>query len=264
MRKKIQKSNNKIIKLKRGDAVYKYEFECRMDRIWRICVDPSERESEVAKLRTILKRNEYPEFVVDREVEKFIALRDTPPPSLPTEPAPIDTTKSRFIVLPYVSPRAEGFAKRLKLHVVSHFPQVDFNVAFKAPSEIGNFFPYKDRVTEITSKSLVVYRIKCAHCDESYIGKTERILLYRLKEHQMDKASVCHQHEISTGHVMDVENVEVLDTADSDFKLRLKELLHIVCHRPSLNKQLNPQSQFNVNTLIIATYKQVTGEDSTL
>jgi len=238
---------------------------CLLDRIWKICSDSDERDVQVEKLRRILERNEYPKFVVDREVEKFIKLRKSPPPLPSNELAPDDATKNRFIVLPYVSPRAEGFAKRLKLHVSSYFPQVDFNVAFKAPNEIGKFFPYKDRVTEITSRSLVVYRIRCGHpgCDESYIGKTERILLYRLKEHQHDKSSVCHQHEISTGHVMDVENVEVLDTADSDFKLRLKELLHIVCHRPSLNRQLNPQSQFNVNTLIIAAYKQVTGEVST-
>ena len=119
-------------------------------------------------------------------------------------------------------------------------------------------------MTEITSRSLVVYRLRCSHpgCDESYIGKTERILLHRLKEHQSGESSVCHQHEVSTGHEMDHENVEVLDSADSDFKLKLKELLHIVCHKPTLNRQLNPQSQFNVKTLIIAAYKQI-GEDVT-
>ena len=236
------------------------------DRIWKICSDQHERDVQVEKLRLILERNEYPKFVVNREVEKFIKLRESPSPTPPAAPTPVDATKNRFIVLPYVSPRAEGFAKRLKFHVASYFPQVDFNVAFKAPNEIGKFFPYKDRVTEVASRSLVVYRIRCSHpgCDESYIGKTERILLHRLKEHQHDKTSVCrHQHEMNTGHVMDIANVEVLDTADSDLKLKLKELLHIVRHRPTLNRQLNPQSQFNVNTLIIAAYKQVTGEDFT-
>ena len=172
---------------------------------------------------------------------------------------PAEQRLTRFIVLPFVSHRAEGFAKRLKLHVQGYFPQVDFNVAFKAPKEVGSFFPYKDRVKDITSRSLVVYRIHCKHpdCSATYIGKTKRILLYRLKEHGSDSKSICHQHQVETKHKMDFANVEILDTADSDFKLKMKELLHIVCHKPNLNPQLSPQSQFNINTLIIAAYSQI-------
>ena len=49
-------------------------------------------------------------------------------------------------------------------------------------------------------------------------------------------------------------NVEILDTADSDSKLRIKELLHILSRNPELNKQLGSQSNYEIKTLIIIAY----------
>ena len=61
---------------------------------------------------------------------------------------------------------------------------------------------------------------------------------------------------------MAYDEVEILDTAETNFKLEMKELLHIIQHKPTLNKQLNPQSKFNIRTLIIAAYPQA-DEDAT-
>ena len=171
------------------------------------------------------------------------------------------------MVLPYVSHRVEEFAKRLKTHVNKYFPQGDFNIAFKAPNEIGKFFPYKDRVKQVEHRSYVVYQIKCGEerCDATYIGKTSRILVHQLKEHQSNKESItCKQHEIENpGHRMTYERVEILDSSESNFKLELNELLHIIARKLSLNKQLNPQSKYNIRTLIIAAHPQLVDEDDT-
>ena len=59
---------------------------------------------------------------------------------------------------------------------------------------------------------------------------------------------------------MAYDKIEILDTAESNFKLVIKELLHIVNSKPSLNKQLNSQSQFNIRTLIIAAHPQLVDE----
>ena len=47
-------------------------------------------------------------------------------------------------MLTFVSRKAEEFAVRLKSLVTKTFPTLEFNVAFKTPSEIGKFFPFKD------------------------------------------------------------------------------------------------------------------------
>lgn len=243
---------------------------CLLDRIWKICSDPGHRDEEIHKLRGILATNEYPVDIVNREINKFVTNRTKVSGSnQPTEPAEkdqSDKTTTRFLILPFVSQKAESFAKKLKNVVNEFYPQVDFNVAFKTPDEIGKHFPYKDNIKSNLDRSLVVYRIKCKTegCDASYIGKTERILRHRVEEHQKQSSSACHQHEAKNhGHHMDFDDVEVLDSADSDFKLCCKELLHIVQKKPTLNRQLGSHSQYNIKTLIIAAYPQFTDEAST-
>lgn len=235
----------------------------------------------------ILAQNDYPDHVIDREINRFVENRSHPQSNtnqVTTETIdPSNSSKTRFIVLPYVSHRAEGFAKRLKGVVNKYYPDIDFNVAFKTPDEIGKHFSYKDKITKATSRSLVVYKINCGYgsdsrnesdksnepeqrtkCDASYIGKTERILQRRINEHMSDPSSACYKHQIENpDHRMQFDKVEILDSADSNFKLECKELLHIIQRKPSLNKQLNAQSKFDIKTLIIAAYKHHTNEAST-
>jgi hypothetical protein len=49
---------------------------------------------------------------------------------------------------------------------------------------------------------------------------------------------------------------QIIDKASTDFKLRMKELLHILKRKPELNKQLNSQSNYDIKTLIFAAYPQ--------
>ncbi len=172
--------------------------------------------------------------------------------------------------MPYTNRNCDDFAIRLKQVVSSNFPQVEFNVAFQPPTTIGSFFSFKDRIKSNLEKSMVVYRIKCAKpkCKATYIGKTERILLHRIHEHRgplhtrktFDEilkdptTTACHKHTLTTNHPMDYDNVEVLDHADTFTKLSVKELLHILKKKPSLNKQLNSQSSFEIKTLIVKEY----------
>ncbi len=77
-------------------------------------------------------------------------------------------------------------------------------------------FPFKDQIKEKTSQSLVVYKINCKICNVDYIGKTERILVHRLKEHQKKETnkSTCYELiEENPTHEMDYENIQVIDRA---------------------------------------------------
>ena len=97
----------------------------------------------------------------------------------------------------------------------------------------------KDNIKEKHAQSLVVYRLTCETCKQTYIGKTERILSHRIKEHlkpKKDSAIQTHLQEHST-HVFDPDNIEILDKTTSNFKIRLKEELHIITHKPKLNSQ---------------------------
>ena len=165
----------------------------------------------------------------------------------------------RFLKLPYVNRKCEDYAFRLKQLVESHYTQVNFNVAFQAPMTIGKMFPFKDNIKKIEERSMVIYKLKCS-CGATYIGKTERILYYGINEHQDEKKdpnSACKQHiRANPDHRIDFKNIEVLDSAENDLKLRIKELLHILTRKPELNKQLGSQSSFEIKTLLIQVYPQ--------
>ena len=112
-------------------------------------------------------------------------------------------------------------------------------VAFKAPNEIGKMFPFKDNIKENHLQSLVVYKIRCETCGQEYIGKTERILNHRINEHnnaKKDSAIQTHLLEHPT-HTINASNNEIIDKADNNFKLMLKEMLHISALKPQLNTQ---------------------------
>jgi len=226
--------------------------KCLANRIWSICTDEKEREKEILALRHRLLMNDFPPKVIDYEIDKFRLKKQI----LTCEPPPKPDTK-RFIVLPYTSKKCEEFAIRLKNLVTNNFADLDFNVAFQTPRTVGHLFPFKDRVQLTEEKSLVIYKINCKDCDATYIGKTIRILMHRVNEHKLGSSSACRQHmQANPSHTMDYDNIEVIDQAANDLKLRIKELLHILRRKPSLNKQLNAQSDFDIKTFLIQAYPQ--------
>ncbi len=123
--------------------------------------------------------------------------------------------------------------------------------------KIESFFPFKDRTKNVLERSSVVYSIRCKTCNAEYIGKTSRILALRVDEHRTQTSSACVTHVKSNpSHTIDYDGVEVLDTADSDLKLQVKERLHILERKPELNEQLGSQAKYDMNTLIVTKYTQ--------
>lgn len=221
------------------------------NRICKICSTQADRDKEIEKLKYILSLNQYPSEVVEKVIEKELNKDN-----INKEKIKEKETK-RYIVLPYVGPKSEDFSLKLKSLVTTNFPQVDFNVAFKTPTTIGSFFPFKDKAKDTEAQSLVVYKLKCDSCEASYIGKTERILSHRIKEHQTSTTSACFQHtKFNAGHKIDYDGIEIIDRADNNMKLEVKELLHILKQKPTLNKQLNAQSGFDIKTIIVKAYQQ--------
>ena len=168
----------------------------------------------------------------------------------------ISSTKmKRFIVLPFVGKKSEDFAYRLKNHVESHFPQLDFNAAQQTPASIGGLFPYKDRIKEVEAQSFVVLKLTCNNCQSTYIGKSKRILYHRMHEHESKGESACFQHlKENPKHSIDYRKIEIIDRASNDLKLRIKERLHILSSEPEMNKQLSSQLNHELKTILVKAH----------
>ena len=114
-------------------------------------------------------------------------------------------------------------------------------VVFTPPTTIGNHFHFKDK-TPFLLQSLVVYLIRCAGCDDFYIGKTARCLTRRILEHKKgigneEMKSALYKHHMETGHTINYDEIKILAKAATDNQLLLKEMLLIDKLKPTLNVQ---------------------------
>ena len=101
-------------------------------------------------------------------------------------------------------------------------------------------FNLKDPIPK-SLKSFAVYKFVCLGCNTCYIGETTHHLPKRIKEHlEMDKkpqtfANLVHNE---TCTALSIENCfEIIDSASTPFRSKLKEAVHIIWKKPSLNKQ---------------------------
>ena len=70
-----------------------------------------------------------------------------------------------------------------------------------------------------------------------------------MEQHHNDKMSAMFRQEKSTSHRMEYDNVEIIDSSDSNFRLLVKEMLHILDKKPSLNVQMNDEVNHSKSSL---------------
>ena len=110
---------------------------------------------------------------------------------------PTNATKSKgHVTVPYVRGVTELIARKMRQNGVT--------VHSKPINTIrGMLVAPKDKVKKM-DKSGTIYQIKCAKCEATYIGETERPLRKRIKEHHRDASPVgahmtAHKHTFFRG-----------------------------------------------------------------
>ena len=212
-------------------------IRCLLDRSYKICSSEKQKEIEMAQLRILLLKNNYPNQVIEREFNKFKELKS----KLNVDKIIDNEIKLKYLSLPYLNDKSELISVKIKKLVKQYYPKVNLRIAFKAPAQLGDHFPFKDKVIDPSKQASVIYHIKCMDCDEDYIGKSDRILNQRIKEHLTDKDSHVYQHIITQKHKMDFENIMILDRASTALKLQYKEMLYIRKLNPSINRQMDSE-----------------------
>ena len=90
-------------------------------------------------------------------------------------------------------------------------------------------------------------------CSARYVGETSRHFAMRVREHlSTDMTSHIHKHLQaleSCSNLCTENNFKILDSASSVCQLKIKEALHILWEKPSLNKQ-----DFHVNLGLLRNF----------
>lgn len=215
-------------------------FKCLVYRAFRLCSSWSLFHSEISSIRSMLLRNAFPSWILDRIIK--LSVSSFVKPNVRYGP-----NKERvYIGLPYLGNVTDRLRRSIK-QINKHFmPQKEIIVYFKPGRRICNFFRIKDK-TPFELRSHVVYQYTCSGCHSSYIGQTSRHLRQRIAEH----AGVSH----ITGNIMKSQihssirehckhcigstcassEFKILTRGSSELELLVKESLLIKNSRPPLN-----------------------------
>ena len=175
--------------------------------------EETEKKKEIDHVKNALRSNGYPEWMLH-----LPRLR----------PGKKDENERKISIgIPYIKGISEVLARTFKDHGVDmyHKPINTLKSQLVHP---------KDKVDK-TKVSGAIYYIKCAVCEEDYIGETARPFIIRWKEHIKRETSAVHQHCMQTGHHIDLEHAKILETEDNTTKRRVKESIRIRRNKPSLN-----------------------------
>ena len=215
-----------------------------LDRCNNIVTDDLDRVSEVSHIEKALERCGYPKWSFD-VVKRSMASKQISQSKRKDK----NTQGKRQVLLPYIEKVTEKVSRILGKHGV--------NTVVKPHCTLRRLLVHpKDKVRTL-KKANCVYRIPCKSCDKSYVGETGRSLGLRMEEHRKEAeksesrpytrsskslaASEIHKsaimdHVVTENHVMDWDNIRVLDREEDRTRRWIKEAIWIRKSVPVLNR----------------------------
>ena len=154
--------------------------------------------------------------------------------------------KGLFIALPYLGNLSLAIRTHLQNSINKNLPFCKIKVIFKSTTRLSKCFRFKDKVP-FNLHSNVVYKFSCGKCNATYYGETCRHLNIRAGEHsgispltaKKSKAKATtpiKDHMLLCNHIVPLKDFKILASSNSEFHLKIKESLLIMCDKPELNR----------------------------
>ena len=144
-------------------------------------------------IKSVVKANGYPlnfvEGCINRYLSRCYIQKESVEPVLGPE------RKKVFMKLPFVGCQSVKLKRQLDRLVNCIAPWVKLNIVFCPAYKLSSLSKLKCALP-LASLSNVVYKISCADCCEFYIGKTQRRLSQRIREHRNDDCSALKRHAL--------------------------------------------------------------------
>ena len=229
-----------------------------LSRVYKIC-SPSNLKQELNFIKRIASWNGFPKQVISALIKRYRQHRDTNNDTDETTDNN-QTAPTLWFEMPYIGQKGEQLLRGLKnkLKRCLNIPNVRI-VTRTATTKLNMFTNVKDK-TPKEHKSNVVYEFTCQKCNKSYIGKTERTLLERAKEHAYrDNDSAINKHLQSCYSSeeltkksnkelveLDVNSTKIIDSSRNWNLLLYKEVLHIKRRECVLNNGLKASKELQL------------------
>ena len=206
-------------------------------RIYHICSSWKIFHQNILEIEHILRKNSYPQKLIEREINKYLTNK------LKTKEHN-DKEDSSYFKLPYIGETSKSTKTKIQEICQKYCKKLKIKVCFSL-FKTGSIFTVKDQIPAY-HRSHVVYLYSCPGCGAKYIGETTRQLKVRVDEHLSDnKGSVIYQHISQNERCQSMSHTsafKIIDTAPTEFQLKIKESIQIRLNRPSLNKQIKHEN----------------------
>ena len=222
-----------------------------IERAKKICSKRS-FTNELNTIKKLASWNGYPKYVTNAIIKNILS-KDVSNTRRQEDPHDL---KSVFINIPYAGAKGEQLVKSC-INRLKRCTSVSVRfITCYSVTKLSFFTNTKDKIDDL-SKSFVVYHFNCPGCQSSYIGKTERTLFERTKEHCFNNDSAVRSHIdkctgfnhfVALNNIMfdDVDarqlrinsflnNTKIIDKSNNWNILLFKEAYYIKEKRPTLN-----------------------------
>ena len=227
-----------------------------VDRVHKINTDIASRDTDLSIVSKVLQRNQFPQTLIRRVMNAYetrSALESDPQVMNPNTETNVNDV--RYFKLPCIG-KFSSIA-RMKVHrLISRCCTETIEAKFIFETfKIGRYFSSKDPVPKCLTNH-VVYHFKCAGCNARYIGETARHLTTRVNEHlqvQKDSAIYKHLHDpnnVACKNASSEQCFTVLDHANTEFKLAIKEAGYIREQQPDLNNKCKKHKSYSLKILV--------------
>ena len=133
-------------------------------------------------------------------------------------------------------------------------PNVRFIGFVNTIVKVKYMFSMKDPIPE-SLKSFAVYKFVCAGCNAYYLGETTCHLSASIKEHlETNKKSHIFTHlfkQLNYKALSSENSFEIIDSASTPFRSKLKEAMYIFRKKPSLSKH---QKHINISIIVQSSF----------
>ena len=207
-----------------------------IDRAFKINNTKDGFNKDVSYVKSILQRNSFPSYLIDKVTTDYLN-KSSGSNNHANNNADLTT---KFFKLPFIGKYSSFVQKKIRFLSKRLCQNLDIKLVFSS-FKLSCLFSVKDTIP-LGLRSRVVYKFTCAGCNTRYIGETIRHFSTRINEHLCsDKSSHIYKHIVSSPDCKNVASPDcfvILDSAVSDYQLKIKEALFIESCKPELNTQV--------------------------
>ena len=210
--------------------------------------DKDHIDTELRRLKNIFKDNDYPEKIINRQIENVKETFQKFGQYMP--PVKTDEERKTIMCLPSCA-LADKVSKTGK--------KFGIKTIFKQTTTLNSLIPnQQEKTPELNTSG--VYGIPCRDCEEVYVGETGRLIKTRISEHkratrngEVEKSELA-RHTVTTGHEIDWEGTKRIAQCNSKYKRKIRESVEIKKGHKVMNTKVDEKNIGKIFSELLSLY----------